>query len=35
VDRLQLDTNGDGAYDQELVGQDARDYAAQHPWPDA
>ena len=35
IDRLQLDTTGDGRYDQELLGEEAWDYFHAHGRPDA
>ena len=30
---LQLDTDGDGSYDKELLGEEAREYLRVNPWP--
>jgi hypothetical protein len=35
VNKVQLDTDGDGTYDRELLGTEAVEYLKAHPWPGA
>ena len=35
IDVLEIDTDGDGRYDETLRGDEAEAYVRNNPWPDA